>query len=144
MKKTAPWITLAALLTALTLHGAVDALPSWNDGAVKRNIVSFVADVTTAAKVTFVAPPERIAVFDNDGTLCVEQPAYIQCCFGIERVKAVADQHPEWQEQEPFKSVLTGDLKGVLASGVRGLTQLPASACAGLTLDEYDRVVRDL
>ena len=143
MKKTAPTIILAVWLTALTLHGAVDALPSWNDGAVKQSILSFVSDVTTPGKATFVPSPERIAVFDNDGTLCVEQPAYIQCCFGVERVKAVAAQHPEWREQEPFKSALAGDLKGVLASGVRGLTQLPSSACAGLTLDEYDRVVRD-
>ena len=143
MKKTAPWLALAAWLTALTLHGAVDALPSWNDGPVKQSILSFISDVTTPGKAIFVPSPERIAVFDNDGTLFVEQTAYIQCCFGMERVKAVAAQHPEWEQQEPFKSALSGDLKGVLASGVRGLTQLPASACAGLTIEEYDRVVRD-
>jgi hypothetical protein len=77
MKKTAPWLALASWLTALTLHGAVDALPSWNDGRGKQSILSFVSDVTTPGKATFVPSPERIAVFDNDGTLCIEQPAYI-------------------------------------------------------------------
>ena len=91
----------------------------------------------------FVAPAERIAVFDNDGTLWTEQPSYTQFVFAMDRAKAVAAQHPEWKEQEPFKSALAGDLKGVVASGVHGLIELPAAACAGMTIEEYDRTAKD-
>ena len=126
MKKMTRWLMVAAWLSAAALHGAVDSLPSWNDGEAKRSILSFVADVTTPGTAMFVAPAERIAVFDNDGTLWTEQPAYTQFYFAMDRVKAVAAQHPEWKEQEPFKSALAGDLKGVIASGVHGLIELPA------------------
>ena len=141
MKHGIYWLSVAGLLTALTLHGAVDPLPSWNDGQTRQSILSFVADVTTPGAATFVPPAERIAVFDNDGTLWTEQPAYTEFYFALERVKAVAAQHPEWKEREPFKSALVGDFKGVAEQGVRALIELPTEACAGMTLDEYNTVL---
>ncbi len=143
MKKLTHWYSLAACLTAVPLHAAVDSLPAWNDGPVKQSILTFVAEVTTPGTAQFVAPAERIAVFDNDGTLWTEQPSYTQFAFAMDRVKAVAAQHPEWTTKAPFKAALAGDLNGVVASGVHGLIELPAAACAGMTLDEYDRTARD-
>jgi len=143
MKKITHWFWFAWWLSALSLHAAVDMLPSWNDGAVKQSILQFVADVSTPGTVLFVAPAERIAVFDNDGTLWTEQPCYTQFVFAMDRVKAVAARHPEWTAREPFKSALAGDLKGVVASGVHGLIELPAAACAGMTIEEYDHAAKD-
>ena len=143
MKKIAHWFPTAACLGAITLHGAVDSLPSWNDGPVRQSILAFVRDVTAPGTAPFVTPAERIAVFDNDGTLWTEQPCYTQFMFAMDRVKAVAAGHPEWNTQEPFKSALAGDLKGVVASGVHGLIELPAAACAGMTIEKYDRTARD-
>ena len=143
MKNISHWLSLAVWLTAVALHGAVDALPSWKDGPVKENIVTFVREVTTPGTAVFVAPAERLAAFDNDGTLWTEQPCYTQFVFAMDRVKAVAAQHPEWNTREPFKSALAGDLKGVVASGVHGLIELPAAACAGMTTEEYDRAARN-
>jgi phosphoserine phosphatase len=143
MKKLTRCFALAAALTAVALHAAVDSLPSWNDGPAKQSLLKFVADVTAPGTALFVAPAERVAVFDNDGTLWTEQPCYPQFRFAMDRVKAVAAQHPEWNTREPFKSALAGDLKGVLASGVHGLIELPASACAGMTTEEYDHTARE-
>ena len=120
-----------------------DPLPSWNDGATKSAITEFVAKVTTAGGSNYVAPAERIAVFDNDGTLWSEQPAYFQFAFAIDRVKAMAPEHPEWKDAEPFKSILAGDLKGALASGEKGLGQIMAATHAGMTTDEFAGTVRD-
>jgi phosphoserine phosphatase len=136
-------LSTALCLWAVAARSANDSLPSWNDGAAKRGILAFVADVTRPGAPTFVPPPERIAVFDNDGTLWTEQPSYTQFAFAMDRVKAVADQHPDWNTREPFKAALAANLKGVVASGVHGLIELPAAACAGLTVEEYDRVARD-
>jgi len=143
MKKIGHWFGLAAWLAALSLEAADDALPSWNDGPAKESVVAFVREVTAAGTASFVAPAERIAVFDNDGTLWTEQPSYTQFVFATDRVKAVAGQHPEWNTREPFRSALAGDLKGVVASGVHGLIELPAAACAGMTVEEYDRAAKD-
>src|SRR5690349_16770736 len=114
---------LVALTLALTAHAA-DLLPSWNDGAAKQSIVAFVQAVTTEGGVQFVPPAERIAVFDNDGTLWAEQPFYFQLAFVFDRVKALAPQHPEWQEKQPFKAVLEGDLRTVFAGGEHALLEL--------------------
>jgi len=119
--------TVLALIT-LAIVGAVipasaDVLPSWNDGKAKQSIVNFVAKVTKEGSPDFVPPAERIAVFDNDGTLWAEQPLYFQFLFAIDRVKALAPQHPEWKEKEPFASLLKGDLKGALAGGEHSLME---------------------
>ena len=97
-----------------------DPLPSWNDGAAKKSIVDFVAKVTKEGSPDFVPVAERIATFDNDGTLWCEQPMYFQFLFALDRVKALAPQHPEWKDKEPFASLLKGDVKGALAGGERG------------------------
>ena len=109
---------------SLSADAAADPLASWNEGATKKAIVDFVARVTQAGGVDYVAPEERIATFDNDGTLWSEQPYYFQIAFALDRVKAMAAQHPEWQEKDPFKSVLADDLKGVFAGGLPGLAEI--------------------
>ena len=118
MRTLIAFVSLFALAT--NVHSA-DALPSWNDGATKKAIVDFVAKVTTKGGKEFVAPAERIATFDNDGTLWAEQPMYFQFLFALDRVKALAPQHPEWKDKEPFASLLKGDLKGALAGGEHAL-----------------------
>ena len=134
-------LVLAAALTAATLQAVEDPLPSWNDGPAKASILKFVAEVTKQGGDGYVAPAERIAVFDNDGTLWPEQPVYTQFLLGMDRAKAVAAEHPKWQEQEPFKSALAGDLKGLEATGVKGLVDLTAGSCAGMTVEEFDQLV---
>jgi phosphoglycolate phosphatase-like HAD superfamily hydrolase len=121
---------------------AVDPLPSWNDGPAKTAISAFVARVTTTGGAEFVPAPERIAVFDNDGTLWTEQPIYVQLAFALDRVRALAPQHPEWSEREPFKSILAGDVQGALTSGERGIVELLAATHAGNTTEEFEDVVR--
>ena len=101
-------------------RAATDPLPSWNDSAAKQSIVAFVERVTQAGSPDFVPVPERIAVFDNDGTLWAEQPMYFQGFFVLDRVKALAPQHPQWKTKEPFASLLKGDIKGVAAAGEQG------------------------
>ncbi|TBY08163.1 HAD family hydrolase [Rhizobium laguerreae] len=122
---------------------AQPALPSWNDTAAKSRIVDFVKATTTEGGEGYVAPEDRIAVFDNDGTLWSEQPYYFQLGFVLDRVKALAPQHPEWKEKEPFKSVLSGDLAGVAKSGELGLVDLVTSTHAGMTTDDFNRLVTD-
>ena len=120
-----------------------DPLPSWNDGATKRSITSFVARVTTQGGPDFVPADQRIATFDNDGTLWIEQPMYVQLAFILDRVKALAPQNPGWTTEQPFKAVLDGDLKALAASGERGLMQLVAVTHAGMTSEEFARIVSD-
>jgi phosphoserine phosphatase len=141
--------TLLALLAACVLAGATthaaaqtDPLPSWNDGPAKARILAFVQAVTEPGGKSYVAPADRIAVFDNDGTLWSEQPAYFQLMFAIDRVKALAPRHPEWKTQQPFKAVLEGDMKALAASGEKGLLQLVMATHAGMTSDEFDATVR--
>ncbi len=122
---------------------AADALPSWNDGPAKNSVLQFVAKVTKASSPDFVSPAERIAVFDNDGTLWAEQPMYFQAFFVFDRVKALAPQHPEWKTQEPFASVLKGDVKTALAGGERTLGQLFMATHAGNTTEEFGKSVSD-
>jgi hypothetical protein len=122
---------------------AGDPLPSWNDGASKTHIVRFVEDVTSPTGRNFVPPAERIAVFDNDGTLWTEQPMYFQLAFVFDRVKALAPQHPEWKTTEPFKSVLEGNLAGVAAAGDHGLLALVGATHGNTTPEEFSKIVSD-
>src|SRR6478752_8723156 len=103
---------------------AQEVLPSWNEGKAKSDILAFVKTVTTEGGDGYVAPDDRIAVFDNDGTLWSEQPFYFQLGFMLDRVKVLAPQHPEWKAKEPFKSILAGDLAGVAKSGEKGIVEL--------------------
>jgi hypothetical protein len=120
-----------------------DPLPSWNDTPTKQAIVDFVGRVTKAGGPDFIAPAERIATFDNDGTLWVEQPMYVQLAFALDRVKALAPLHPEWKYTDPFQSVLEGDMKAVAESGERGLVELIMFTHAGMTTDEFSKIVTD-
>jgi phosphoglycolate phosphatase-like HAD superfamily hydrolase len=137
---------LAASLMLASMPSAAaadDSLPSWNDGPAKQAIVDFVKRVTTPGSKDFVPEPERIATFDNDGTLWAEQPLYVQLAFALDRVQALAPQHPEWKEQQPFKAVLEGDLKTVFASGEHGLMELVKATHTGMTTAEFEQIVKD-
>jgi phosphoglycolate phosphatase-like HAD superfamily hydrolase len=138
---------LVLLLVALAPHAAMaqapDPLPSWNDGAVKKSITDFVPRVTTPGGAEFVPVPERIATFDNDGTLWAEQPIYFQVQFAIDRVKALAPRHPEWKAKQPFKALLEGDTKTMAALGEKGLLPIMAATHAGMTVDDFTKTVQD-
>ena len=129
-------------LTTVTAH-ADDALPSWNDGVAKKSVIEFVAKVTAQGSPDFVPITERIAVFDNDGTLWAEQPMYFQLIFALDRVKALAPQHPEWKTKEPFASLLKGDLKGALAGGEPAIFKIVMATHTGMTTDEFEQIVKD-
>lgn len=137
----------AALVGALaftsTVARAADPLPSWNDTASKQSIVAFVEKVTQEGSPDFVPAPERIAVFDNDGTLWSEQPMYFQAFFIFDRIKQLAPQHPEWKSKEPFASVLKGDVKSALAGGEHALIEMAMATHAGMTTEEFEIIVRD-
>ncbi|MEQ1950065.1 HAD family hydrolase [Mesorhizobium sp. CN2-181] len=120
-----------------------DPLPSWNDTAPKAAIVAFVKKVTTDGTPDFVPEPERVAVFDNDGTLWTEHPMYVQLAFALDRVKAEAPNHPEWKTTQPFKAVLEGDMKALAASGEKGLVELIMATHAGMSVDEFQKTVTD-
>jgi phosphoglycolate phosphatase-like HAD superfamily hydrolase len=120
-----------------------DALPSWNAGPRKQAIIDFVTRVTRQGSPDFVAPAERIAVFDNDGTLWSEQPIYFQFAFALDRVKTLAPQHPDWKTTQPFKAVLDGDMKALAASGEKGLVELLVATHTGITTDEFAKAVTD-
>jgi len=142
-------LRILALICAISLSAcaataqSAGPLPSWNDTESKKAIVAFVEKVTRGGSPDFVSPGERIAIFDNDGTLWAEQPIYFQLAFAIDRVKALAPQHPEWKTQEPFASLLKGDLKGALAGGEPAMMQLILATHAGMTTDEFEQIVRD-
>ena len=142
-----PNLFVAALIGALafttTVSRAADPLPSWNEGPAKKAIVEFVMKVTRPGSPDFVPVPERIATFDNDGTLWCEQPVPVQLYFAIDRVKALAPQHPEWKDKEPFASLLKGDLKTALAGGDRALLEILMATHAGMTTVEFEQIVKD-
>ena len=142
-----PNLFVAALIGALafttTVSRAADPLPSWNEGPAKKAIVEFVMKVTRPGSPDFVPVPERIATFDNDGTLWCEQPVPVQLYFAIGRVKALAPQHPEWKDKEPFASLLKGDLKTALAGGDRALLEILMATHAGMTTVEFEQIVKD-
>jgi len=139
--KTRTLAFLAALLAAAAC--AADPLPSWNDTGPKRAIIAFVDKVTTPGSPGYVPPAERIATFDNDGTLWAEQPVYFQFLYIADRVKALAPQHAEWQTEEPFASLLKGDFQRALAGGESAVVKLLAATHAGMTTDEFAATVSD-
>jgi phosphoglycolate phosphatase-like HAD superfamily hydrolase len=121
---------------------AAGELASWNDGPARTAIVEFVGRVTTAG-ADFVPVPERIATFDNDGTLWAEQPMYFQLAFALDRVKVLAPQHPEWKDKEPFASLLRGDVKGALSGGDKAILEIVMATHAGMTTTEFERIAGD-
>lgn len=134
----------AALLASLstgTSAAADESLPSWNDGAAKKSIIDFVAKVTKEGGPDFVPPAERIATFDNDGCLWAEQPIYFQALFIFDRIMALAPDHPEWTDQEPFASVLNGNVKSAMAGGEHALMEMAAATHAGMTTEEFEAIV---
>jgi phosphoglycolate phosphatase-like HAD superfamily hydrolase len=132
------WMVVAAAPAA-----AQDPLPSWNDVASKRAIVAFVARVTKPGTPDFVPVPQRIATFDNDGTLWAEQPIYFQFAFAIDRVKLLAPGHPEWKDKEPFASLIDGDVAKALAGGEEAMVQVLAATHAGMTTESFERIARE-
>jgi phosphoserine phosphatase len=132
-----------AVAFATIIAHAADPLPAWNDGPAKQSIITFVEKVTKPGSPDFVPVPERIAVYDNDGTLWSEQPAPVQFYFVADRVKALAPQHPEWKTKEPFASLLRGDVKGALEGGDHGLMELFMATHTGMTTDEFAQTVKD-
>lgn len=145
-------VLLSALAALPALSGALlpspvraqtDPLPSWNDGAAKQAILSFAAAVTREGSPDFVPPPQRIATFDNDGTLWVEQPIPVQLAFAIDRVKVLAPQHPEWKDKQPFKAVLDGDTTTLAEVGEHGILEIFMATHAGMTTDEFTKIVTD-
>ena len=136
-------LVAVALACTVAIAGAQNPLPSWNDGPTKKAIMAFVYDVTREGSLSYVKPAERIATFDNDGTLWAEQPMYFQFLFMLDRIKALAPQHPEWKTQEPFASLLKGDMKAVLAGGEKALGQLMMATHVGMTSEEFKKSVSD-
>jgi phosphoglycolate phosphatase-like HAD superfamily hydrolase len=134
---------LGALVFTTTVSRAVDPLPSWNEGAAKKAIIAFVEKVTKEGSPDFVSVAERIATFDNDGTLWCEKPVPVQLFFALDRVKALAPQHPDWKTKEPFASILKGDLKTAAAGGERAILELVMATHTGNTTVEFDQIVKD-
>jgi len=120
-----------------------DPLPSWVDGKNKQSILNFVAAVTREGSSDFVPVPQRIATFDNDGTLWCEQPMYVQLAFALDRVKAMAPLHPNWKNKQPFKAVLDNDMKALGAAGEHGVVELLMGTHAGMTTDEFAKIASD-
>jgi phosphoglycolate phosphatase-like HAD superfamily hydrolase len=140
------FVTAAIILIAICgrtapLQAQGGPLPSWNDGAAKKSITDFVARVTTPEIADFVSVPERIATFDNDGTLWTEQPIYFQGMFAFDRIKAMAPQHPEWQTTQPFKAVLDNDMSALAATGENGIAAIVAVTHSGMTTDQFKTIV---
>jgi phosphoglycolate phosphatase-like HAD superfamily hydrolase len=138
-------LALTAIFTGCSApaSSSSDPMPSWNDGPAKRSIVTFVERVTKESSPDFVAPAERIATFDNDGTLWAEQPLYFQFLFAFDRVKALAPHHPEWKDKNPFASIINGDVKAALAGGERSVAEVLAASHTGITTDEFQKIVAD-
>jgi phosphoserine phosphatase len=141
MKHILTAILASALLVARA--SAADPLPSWNDTGPKQALIGFVEKVTKPGSSDLVPEPERIAVFDNDGTLWAEQPMYFQAFFIFDRIRKLAPEHPEWKEKEPFASVLKGDIKTALAGGEKALLEMAMATHAGMTTEEFDKIVSD-
>jgi hypothetical protein len=148
-RRSQHWVRSLAVVLALGLlavapaHARHDQLASWVDGTAKHAIVEFVRTTTDKASPNFVPPDQRIATFDNDGTLWAEQPMYVQGLFALDRVKTLAPQHPEWKTQEPFASLLKGDLAGALAGGDKAMLEIVMATHAGMTTDEFQKIVKD-
>jgi phosphoglycolate phosphatase-like HAD superfamily hydrolase len=136
-------VVAIALVLSANIARASDSLPSWSDGPAKKALVEFVATVTKPGGPAFVPPADRIAAFDNDGTLWAEQPMYFQFLFALDRVKALAPQHPEWKTKEPFSSLLKGDLRAAMAGGDKALLEIVAATHSGMTTAEFEQIVKD-
>ena len=138
---------IAAIVAFLSFTQVVqaqtDPLPSWAEGSVKASILDFVARAVTPGGPDYIPPEERIATFDNDGTLWTEQPNYVQFFFAVDRVRALAPQHPEWANTEPFKSLLANDMKTFAATGLVGAEKMMMATHAGMTVEEFDTIVKD-
>jgi phosphoglycolate phosphatase-like HAD superfamily hydrolase len=143
LKGFAGAVALLLCLPLTAVQAQQDPLPSWNDGASKQAIAEFVGKVTREGGPDFVPPTERIATFDNDGTLWAEQPLYFQLVFALDRVKTMAPQHPEWTTKEPFASLLKGDLKGALAGGEPAIFEIVTATHSGMTTEEFAKIVSD-
>jgi hypothetical protein len=144
MKLAKLYVLIALCIASLSLPAlAADPLASWNDGKAKQSIVDFVAKVTKKGSPDFVPAAERIATFDNDGTLWAEQPMYFQVLFVFDRIKAIAPQHPEWKDKEPFASVLKGDMKSALAGGEHAFLEVVMATHAGMVTEEFAKIVKD-
>lgn len=143
MKPLRALFLLALFLPLAACASHHDPLPSWNDTPTKDRITSFVDRVTDERSPDFVPANERIAVFDNDGTLWGEQPAYFQLLFAIDRVRALAPQYPEWRTTQPFRAVLENDMQGLAAGGHEGIAKIIAVSHSGMTTDEFRRTVQD-
>lgn len=137
----AAFLGLAFCALGLQAQSKADPLPSWNEGLAKQAILDFVARTTSPGRADFLPVSARIAVFDNDGTLWTEQPAYTQFAFVIDRIKTLAPRHPEWKTTQPFEAVLEGDLKTLAATGEKGMVQLTMATHAGMTTDEFSSIV---
>ena len=140
---SSPKETVTSEQVIVVADKVIDPLPSWNDGKSKQSIIEFVERVTNEQSTEFVEPEERIATFDNDGTLWTEYPMPVEFFFAIDRVKALAPQHPRWKKKEPFASLLKGDLKGAFAAGMPAIHELIMATHAGMTTEEFDRIVKD-
>ena len=135
---------LAAILSFLAgTAAAAQVLPSWNDGAAKQGIVEFVKAVTAKGGKEYVPPPERVAVFDNDGTLWSEQPLYFQFIFALDQVKAAAPKHPEWKDNAAFQALMKHDHEALAKLGHKPILELVGQGNSGMTVGEYDRTIRD-
>ncbi|MDR7039716.1 phosphoserine phosphatase [Methylobacterium sp. BE186] len=137
------WALALAAAWISTATAQPDPLPSWNDGPAKRAIVAFVTDVTREGSPDFIPSPERIATFDNDGTLWIEQPIYVQFAFALARVRELAPLHPDWKDRQPFKAVLDRDMEALAAAGEQGAAEIVAATHAGMTPEAFRQIVRD-
>ncbi len=143
MTRWTKWLLALGISLLAGTAFAADPLPSWNDGPSKRAIVAFVGKVTTTGGADFVAPSDRIAVFDNDGTLWAEKPVPFQALFVNDRIRAMAKDHPDWANTEPYRSAIRNDAKGLAASGEKGLMELMAATHSGMTTDAFDASVKE-
>jgi len=146
LRAAASWIVAPSLILGLAIAvapiaRAADPLPSWNEGKAKQSILEFVAKVTKPGSPDFVAPDERIATFDNDGTLWTEHPIYTQLAFALDRIHSLAPEHPDWKTKPPFKAVLDNDLEALAASGQKGLVELVMASHAGMSTTDFEAIV---
>ncbi|MFL5187881.1 MAG: HAD family hydrolase, partial [Microvirga sp.] len=145
MRVRLSWLGTLALVAAWVSAAIAqtDPLPSWNEGPSKQAIVAFVTDVTREGSPGFVPQSERVATFDNDGTLWIEQPIYVQFAFAMDRVKELAPQHPEWKDTQPFKAVLEGDMAALGAAGEKGAVEIVAATHAGMSPEQFIGLVKE-
>ncbi len=136
-------LVLASICSDLAIAQTTDPLSSWNDGKAKQSILAFVEKVTTPGTPDFVPPANRIATFDNDGTLWPSHPMYTQLAFALDRIRTLAPQHPEWKTKQPFKAVLDDDLKSLAAAGEKGMVELVMASHGGMSTAEFDTIVTD-